>query len=176
MSRRKNIHPYLSDEIYGRFKAFAAATGLTESQIAEEALRIHLDQSNDKLRILRRLGKIERRMVREQRDLRILIDSFGAFVFSWLAHTPEIPAASKDLAARTAERRMTDFTNYVTRLVTSNRRFLGNLVDEDPAEDQELVDAVRPLDAASASLGLAPGAVPAADVVPVVDVAQVASG
>jgi hypothetical protein len=148
MSRRKNIHPYLSDELHARFKAFVAATGMTESQVAEEALRTHLDQSNDKLRILRRLGKIERRMMREQRDLRIFLDTFGAFIFTWLAHTPEIPASAKDHAARTGERRLIDFTKYVTRLVQGNKRFLAHLVDEAEGDEQDLADALQPLDKA----------------------------
>jgi len=139
MSRR-NIRPYLSNELFDRFKKFAAAAGTSDSSIVEAALTEYLDQSSDRRLLFRRLNRIARAQERHQRDLGIIIETLGAFIFSWLAHTPEIPEPRKDVARKQAARRLTELQEYIARQLTGGHRFIDALVDEPVAEPEDAAD------------------------------------
>jgi len=98
--RRRKIYPFLSDQMYVRLKKFVAAAGVTESSVVEAALMEYLDQSSDRKLLLRRLGRVERAQDRHRRDIAVVLETLGAFVFDWMAHTPEVPRGSERLGSQ----------------------------------------------------------------------------
>jgi hypothetical protein len=150
MSRRKTLTPYLSNEIHDRVTKYCAASGHTYSQFAETAFREFLDQSSDRPLLLKRLGRMERRigaLLRlHQRDFGILFELLGVFLLQWMEHNPEFPQGQRDVVRKVAVRRMNDFEELVARRFKGEKRFLKDLVEEPLAEDAELQEAARPLD------------------------------
>jgi hypothetical protein len=147
------LTPYVSDEVHERVSAYCAATGTTISQFTETALRELLDQSSDRRLLLKRLGRIERKLGKldrlHQRDMGILFELFGGFVLNWMAHSPEIHGPQRDAAKRSAQRRLDEFEEYVARQVRGSKRFLRDLVEEPVGSEDALEEAATsPLDAA----------------------------
>jgi hypothetical protein len=130
MSRRKNIHPYLSDDLYARFKRFVSATGATESSIVESALTEFLDQTSHKRLLLKQLGGLGRNMERIDRDLSIVMETLAAFVQIWMVHNPKPSEAREELQRKTAGPRFTAFQKFVARQLGGGRRFLNDVVQE----------------------------------------------
>lgn len=154
MSKRKCLTPYVSDDVRDRVTAYCAATGTTISQFCETAFVEFLDQTSDKRLLLKRLGRMERKLGKldqlHHRDMSLLFELFGAFVFNWMAHSPEVPGPQRELARRNAQRRLEEFEEYVARQVRGSKRFLRDLVDEPLSNEDELEEAAsRPLDASS---------------------------
>jgi len=58
--KRKNIHPYLSPELYVQFKDYCKKVNATESSVIESALKEYFDDSKDMKLLLRRLDRIGR--------------------------------------------------------------------------------------------------------------------
>ncbi len=59
-TKRKNIHPYLSPELYQRFKSYCKQKGVTETSVVESALAQYLDEKCDLALILKKLDRIGR--------------------------------------------------------------------------------------------------------------------
>jgi predicted transcriptional regulator len=120
MAKRPAIHPYLPDDLYDRFKKYAAATGATESSLVEAALREFLDPARDRKLLNLRLDRIARSLEeRVEKDLLILRQALSAFVELWLTHTPEIPEGAMERARASAKRRFYDFAGMVERRLTA---------------------------------------------------------
>ena len=81
MRRRVRIQPYLSRELQGRLRSWAAAEGVTESAAVEAALSEYLDGGRaDKELIARRLDVMGEALATLQGDFDILAGAFGRFV------------------------------------------------------------------------------------------------
>jgi len=149
MSRRKNIHPYLSDDLLDRFKKFTAASGATESSVVEAALTEYLDQTSHKRMLLKRLNSIGAALERLERDSTITMETLGAFVHMWMVHNPKVPDGREDLQRKAAAPRFAAFQSYVTKQITGGRRFFNDLVEnpvplDSPGQDQRLeADSAR---------------------------------
>jgi predicted DNA-binding protein len=130
MSRRKNIHPYLSDELYDRFKKFAVSTGSTESSIVETALSEYLDQTSHRRIVLKRLNTLDAKVERLNRDQTILLETLGTFVNVWMIHNPKLAAGSEDLQRKAAAPRFAAFQKHVARRLSGGQRFVNDIVEE----------------------------------------------
>jgi hypothetical protein len=130
--RRKNIHPYISDEVFKRFKKYCASLDLTESSVAEAALQKFFDgDNNDFPLLLKRLDRLQRALGRTERDLSMLSEAFSVFVQLWFAHTPKIDESEKDASKRQAGDRYNQFIDFVASKLTSGHRFIDDLVQFD---------------------------------------------
>jgi hypothetical protein len=164
MSRRKNIHPYLSDELLDRFKKFVAASGVTESSVVEAALTEYLDQTSHKRMLLKRLNTIGVALECLERDSAITMETLGAFVHLWMVHNPKVPDGREDLQRKAAAPRLAAFQTYVTKQITGGRRFFNDLVEQAvPRPNPAVEEASSPAAVASEpATSCASGAVPRA--------------
>ncbi|KAA6230472.1 hypothetical protein [Chlorobium phaeovibrioides] len=143
-TKRKNIHPYLSPELYQRFKSYCKQKGVTESSVVESALTQYLDEKCDLALILKKLDRIGRGVNRVDNQVNISAEAFGLFLQYWFAHTPEIAEEEKSLANADAKRRYRSFIDYLTQRLGAGSRFTDELVkDFVVGDDDELRQATR---------------------------------
>lgn len=143
-TQRKNIHPYLSPELYRRFKTYCRQKGVTETSVVEAALSQYLDDTNDLSLILKKLERIGRGLSKVDNQVNIHTEAFGLFMQYWFAHTPEIAEEEKTLANADAKRRYRAFVEYLTHRLGKGSRFTDELVkDFVVGDDGELEDAKR---------------------------------
>lgn len=101
MRTRTRIHPYVTPELARRLVTYSAAKGLTESAVVQAALEEYLDgDEKDSAVILRRLDRLGRAAVRQQRDLEVLSEAFALFVRLWSAYVPKLSDEDKEEAMR----------------------------------------------------------------------------
>ena len=146
--RRKNIHPYISDEVFKRFKKYCASLDLTESSVAEAALQKFFDgDNNDFPLLLKRLDRLQRALGRTERDLSMLSEAFSVFVQIWFAHTPKIDETEREASKRQAGDRYNQFVDFVASKLTAGHRFIDDLVQfdltdrSDPKETAKISEA-----------------------------------
>lgn len=142
---RKNIHPYLSDDLLARFKKYCAATNATESSVVEEALQRFFDDRYDVQLILRRLDRQGRSIDRIKRDLDFFAQAFSVFVQVWFAHAPKLPDDARATANSMAQKRYGDFVEYVARSCASGDRFF-ELLTQDIAISEDLEAVVSKME------------------------------
>lgn len=145
---RKNIHPYLSDDLMARFKKYCAATNATESSVVEEALQRFFDDRYDVQLLLRRLDRHGRSVDRINRDLDLFAQAFSVFVQVWFAHTPKLPDDARAAANSIAQKRYGDFLDYVARSFASGNK-LFDLLTQDVTINSDLEAAARGMEEAN---------------------------
>lgn len=134
----RRIHPYLPPPLHARLVDHCATRGVTESAVVTEALTQYLDGLSDPALLYRRLDRVTRALDRADRDVGLLSQSFGMFVRVWLAHTPRIPKESRAAAVASAEGRYREFLDAVAARITSGKRFLDDLPQDQLADPDEL--------------------------------------
>lgn len=140
--KRKNIHPYLSPELFKRFKGYCNSRNISQSSVVEAALQEYLDENSDIRLLLRRLDRQSRHLDRVERDLTALAEAFGVFVQLWFAHTPRLGDEDKKGAEKEAWNRYSQFVDYVARQLGGGHRFIDDLVEDVVSDEEELKKAV----------------------------------
>lgn len=135
---RKNIHPYLNQRLYDRFKGYCWKMGVTESSVVEEALTRFLDEQGDMPLVLRKIDRQTRSIERMDRDVKALSEAFSVFVQVYFAHTPEIPEDEKQIAQHDARSRYLKFLDYVAEQISSGHTLVDDLVKDSVADPDEL--------------------------------------
>jgi hypothetical protein len=135
---KSNIHPYLSDKLYKKFKTYCKAKGITESSVVEAALQEYLDDSADVKLLYRRLDRMNRAIGRLERDLNVSSEFNAVFMQLWLAHTPELPNEHKEGANRKAMARYHAVVNHVVKALGGGKKCYDDFVQERLADDDEL--------------------------------------
>ena len=87
--KRKNIHPYLSPELYAQFKAYCKRINATESSVIGSALKEDFDDSTDMKLLLRRLDRLGRHATRLERDINANGGSVRCFCAALVCPYPE---------------------------------------------------------------------------------------
>lgn len=146
MRERQRIQPYISRALSKRLRAYCGAKGATESAVVEAAVQDYLDgDAKDNALIMRRLDRLGRAAIRQERDVAVVSEAFATFVRLWFAHTPEIPEAERGFAVRGAQGRYQKFLDHVAGKFASGSRLVAEVVREDLAADLgEVVPAVDP--------------------------------
>ncbi len=137
-SVRKNIHPYLPERLYDRFKGYCSKMGVTESSVVEEALTRFLDEQGDMPLVLRKIDRQTRSIERIDRDVKALSEAFSVFVQIYFAHTPEIAAEDKAVAQHDARNRYVKFIDYVAEQISAGRTLVDDLVQDRIGDRDEL--------------------------------------
>jgi len=140
--KRKNIHPYLSPELFKSFKGYCNSRNISQSSVVEAALQEYLDENSDIRLLLRRLDRQGRHLDRVERDLTALAEAFGVFVQLWFAHTPRLGDEDKKGAEKEAWNRYSQFVDYVARQLGGGHRFINDLVEDVLGDEEELKKAV----------------------------------
>lgn len=137
-SRKKKIQPYISADLYDRFKGYAKKSRTTASGVIEEALTQYLDESYDAAAILKRLTSLESRGKRLERDSRILMEVMLLFIKVWYAHTPEIAESEKETARRAGKERYDTFIDAVAQILKGEGSVFSDLVKENVSDQEAL--------------------------------------
>lgn len=135
--------PYLSIQLAAQFKRYCKVRNVTESAVIEAALAQYLDDSSDRLLLLRRLDRQQRAIGRLARDLNALTEMTGVFIQLWMAHTPEIPTEQKAAAQQSGLARFHKFLDHVGAGLGQGHRFADDILPDEPlAEPAELEQAI----------------------------------
>lgn len=140
--KRKNIHPYLSPELFQRFKSYCSKRNISQSSVVEAALQEYLDDNSDIRLLLRRLDRQGRHLDQVERDVTALAEAFSVFVQLWFAHTPRLGDEDKKGAEKEAWNRYSQFVEYVARQLGGGHRFINDLVEDVLGDEEELKKAV----------------------------------
>ena len=137
-SSRKRITPYLSSELAQRLAKHCAAADVTESAAVEAAVRQYLDETSDKILVMRRLDRLGRAQERLHRDQEIQAEAFAVFIKIWLAYLPSMASDARKAALASAEGRFRQFLDAVGQRLSKPERLGDLLPHEVLADDQEL--------------------------------------
>jgi hypothetical protein len=125
----------VSRELEARLSKHCDGGGVTQSAVVEEALRLHLDGTEDRTLLFRRLDRLGRAVARLQRDVELQAEAFGVFVRLWFAHTPSVAAEARGAVQRSAEGRYRQYVQYVAEQFSGGRRFIDDLPREELGPD-----------------------------------------
>ena len=107
-TRKQRLSVYLDPAVMNRLADHAARRDQSRSLIAEAAIESFLSPDaaeRQEAAITKRLDQFDRRMVRLERDVGILVEMLAVFVRFWLATTPTLSEpVAKAAHAKAAER------------------------------------------------------------------------
>ena len=132
---RTQVHAFIEDDLYKRFKAYSGRRGLADGAVIEEAIKQHLDQSTDAALIMRRLDRSGRRIDKMRVDVEMLTEFMSLWVRLWFAHTLWIADVQKGAVQADAAKRYEQFLAFVTRRLSSFQRLAVELLGEEPTAD-----------------------------------------
>ena len=131
--RKQRLSVYLDPAVMKRLTDHAARRDQSRSLIAEAAIESFLSPDaaeQQEAAVTKRLDQLDRRMVRLERDVGILVEMFAVFVRFWLATTPTLSEpVAKAAHAKAAER----YGAFVTAL--GRRLAKGPKLRQEIAED-----------------------------------------
>ena len=127
--RRVRVSARLSAELRARLTKYAAASGISERTILEDALRKYLDGAGDTALLIRRFDRVDRALGRAERDLDLLSEAFGRYIRLWfLAHAPNADAVEAKASTRgSAETHYKKFVEHLGALFAQGHRFIDDL-------------------------------------------------
>ncbi|QFR34632.1 CopG family transcriptional regulator [Ancylobacter sp. TS-1] len=106
--KKAQISVYLEPDIMDMLAHYAAQRDQPMSLIAQAAIASFLSPDSaerQEAALARRLGQIDRRLARLERDLGISTEAFATFIRFWLATTPALPEpAAQATRAKVSER------------------------------------------------------------------------
>jgi len=129
-NERFRLQRYIDSKTADRLRAHAAARGVSETSLVDDALRQYLDGTSDATLYLRRLDRLGRELRRNQRDLELLSEAFSIWVRLWFAHTPGLPDEAKQAARASAEGRYRQYVEHISSQFSGGKRFLDDLPRE----------------------------------------------
>lgn len=141
--KKQKIQPYLSPDLYDRFKDFAQKSRGTESGIVEDALNCYLDDSYDAVAVLKRLTSLESRNKRIERDLHIMTEIILLYVKVWYAHAPEIKEEDRGAAEELASKRYRAFVDSIRTVLSNQGPLIEHLVKESVADLTDLEGIIQ---------------------------------
>lgn len=133
-TKKAQISVYLEPDIMDMLAHYAAQRDQPMSLIAQAAIASFLSPDSaerQEAALARRLGQIDRRLAKLERDLGISTEAFATFIRFWLATTPALPEpAAQATRAKFSER----YAAYT--------RALGRRLAKGPLLRQEIVEDV----------------------------------
>ncbi|WP_341992023.1 CopG family transcriptional regulator [Azorhizobium sp. AG788] len=137
-TKKAQISVYLEPDLMDMLAHYAAQRDQSMSLIAQAAIASFLSPDSSERQeaaLARRLGQIDRRLARLERDLGISTEAFATFIRFWLATTPALPEPAAQAArAKVSER----YAAYTTAL--------GRRLAKGPQLRQEIVEDVSQLE------------------------------
>ena len=137
-TKKAQISVYLEPDIMDLLAHYAVQRNQSMSLIAQAAIASFLSPDSaerQEAALARRLGQIDRRLARLERDLGISTEAFATFIRFWLATTPALPEPAAQAARAKLSERYTAYT-----------RALGRRLAKGPQLRQEIVEDVSQLE------------------------------
>jgi predicted transcriptional regulator len=133
--KKQRLSVYLDPDVMKALAAYAARRDQSLSLIAEASIASFLSPDaaeRQEAATTKRLGQLDRRMTRMERDLGISVETLAVFVRFWLSTTPALPEpAARAARAKSSER----YEAFVTAL--GRRLAKGPKLRQEISEDIE---------------------------------------
>lgn len=133
MTRKSRLSVYLDPDRMAALAAYADRREQSRSLIAEAAIASFLSPDADEQReaaMAKRIDRLDRRMVRLERDVGIGVEMMAMFIRSWLSNTPLPPEAERALLRKQGGDRYDTFLEALGRRLAK-----GPKVREEITED-----------------------------------------
>ncbi|WP_344248311.1 CopG family transcriptional regulator, partial [Actinocorallia libanotica] len=117
-TKKAQISVYLEPDIMDMLAHYAAQRDQSMSLIAQAAIASFLSPDSaerQEAALARRLGQIDRRLARLERDLGISTEAFATFIRFWLATTPALPEPAAQAARAKLSERYAAYTSALGR-------------------------------------------------------------
>ncbi|MCG5233831.1 CopG family transcriptional regulator [Xanthobacter oligotrophicus] len=131
--KKAQISVYLEPDIMDLLAHYAAQRDQSMSLIAQAAIASFLSPDSaerQEAALARRLGQIDRRLARLERDLSISTEAFATFIRFWLATTPALPEPAAQAARAKVSERYAAYTSALGRRLAKGPQ-LRQEIEED---------------------------------------------
>ena len=138
-TKKAQISVYLEPDIMDMLAHYAAQRDQSMSLIAQAAIASFLSPDNaerQEAALARRLGQIDRRLSRLERDLSISTEAFATFIRVWLATTPALPEPAAQAARAKLSERYASYTRALGRRLAKGPQ-LRQEIEEDVARPEK---------------------------------------
>ncbi|MBS7533235.1 CopG family transcriptional regulator [Ancylobacter sonchi] len=132
-TKKAQISVYLEPDIMDMLAHYAAQRDQSMSLIAQAAIASFLSPDSaerQEAALARRLGQIDRRLARLERDLGISTDAFATFIRFWLATTPALPEPAAQAARAKVSERYAAYTNALGRRLAKGPQLRQEIVED----------------------------------------------
>ncbi|WP_332119838.1 CopG family transcriptional regulator [Azorhizobium caulinodans] len=139
-TKKAQISVYLEPDIMDLLAHYAAQRDQSMSMIAQAAIASFLSPDSSERQeaaLARRLGQIDRRLARLERDLGISTEAFATFIRFWLATTPALPEPAAQATRAKVSERYAAFTHALGRRLAKGPQ-LRQEIEEDVAESAKV--------------------------------------
>ncbi len=140
MERKLRLSVYLDPDVMHSLADTAEQRNQSRSMIAEAAIASFLSPDADErceAATVKRLDRVDRRMMRLERDLGIAVETVAVFVLFWLASTPQVPDAAQAATRSKARERYGSFLEALGRRLATGpklRQEIGEDVGSSPVD------------------------------------------
>lgn len=132
------IRPYVPAPLAKRLAQRCIAHQITVSAAVTAAVEQWVDDTSDRVLILRRLDRLGRALERAHRDADFHAKAFAVFMVTYLVHTRSVPPQDRAAALESAKKRYQEILHQVVDEFSDGSRFVDELPREVLANDAEL--------------------------------------
>ncbi|ALR19679.1 MULTISPECIES: CopG family ribbon-helix-helix protein [Sphingobium] len=139
MTTKSPLSVYLEQDLKDALEAYADRRGQSRSLIAEAAIASFLSPDADEQReaaISKRLDRLDRRMIRLERDVGIGVEMIAMFVRFWLSNTPPPPEAERGAMRRQGGDRYDAFIDALGRRLAKGPKVRQEISEDFPAREE----------------------------------------
>ncbi|WP_029006235.1 CopG family transcriptional regulator [Azorhizobium doebereinerae] len=132
-TKKAQISVYLEPDIMDMLAHYAAQRDQSMSLIAQAAIASFLSPDSaerQEAALARRLGQIDRRLARLERDLGISTEAFATFIRFWLAITPALPEPAAQAARAKLSERYAAYTSALGRRLAKGPQLRQEIVND----------------------------------------------
>ncbi|GAB4067791.1 ribbon-helix-helix protein, CopG family [Ancylobacter sonchi] len=132
-TKKAQISVYLEPDIMDMLAHYTAQRDQSMSLIAQAAIASFLSPDSaerQEAALARRLGQIDRRLARLERNLGISTEAFATFIRFWLATTPALPEPAAQAARAKVSERYAAYTSALGRRLAKGPQ-LRQEIEED---------------------------------------------
>lgn len=132
-TKKAQISVYLEPDIMDLLAHYAAQRDQSMSLIAQAAIASFLSPDSaerQEAALARRLGQIDRRLARLERDLGISTEAFATFIRFWLATTPALPEPAAQAARAKVSERYAAYTSALGRRLAKGPQLRQEIVED----------------------------------------------
>ncbi|MDQ0302449.1 CopG family transcriptional regulator [Ancylobacter polymorphus] len=139
-TKKAQISVYLEPDIMDMLAHYAAQRDQSMSLIAQAAIASFLSPDSaerQEAALARRLGQIDRRLARLERDLGISTEAFATFIRFWLATTPALPEPAAQAARAKLSERYAAYTSALGRRLAKGPQLRQEIVEDVGGPEKE---------------------------------------
>jgi len=132
-TKKAQISVYLEPDVMDMLAHYAAQRDQSMSLIAQAAIASFLSPDSaerQEAALARRLGQIDRRLARLERDLGISTEAFATFVRFWLATNPMLPEPAAQAARAKVSERYAAYTSALGRRLAKGPQLRQEIVED----------------------------------------------